>query len=217
MDFGQLTKAIEQTHSALVVQATKSVNICLTLKNWLIGYRIQEYELNGSDRAVYGQNVIEHLAKELTKQKIPHCSRSRLWDYRHFYKTYPEILQALPGEFKHYINHIFKDDEILQSVTGELMQPEEIQVPRLPITTLFRALSYTHFVELIKIEDSLKRSFYEIETVRGNWSSRELKRQIGSLYYERSGLSKNKNELAKFAHEDAHQLTPKDIIRDPYV
>lgn len=102
-------------------------------------------------------------------------------------------------------------------MTGELTQPEEMQIPRLPIARLLRALSYTHFVELIKLEDPLKRSFYEIETVRGNWSSRELKRQIGSLYYERSGLSKNKNKLAKFAHEDSHQLTPKDIIRDPYV
>lgn len=69
--------------------------------------KLVEYELNGSDRAVYGQNVIEHLAKELTKQKIPHCSASRLWDYRNFYKTYPEILQSLPGEFKYYINHIY--------------------------------------------------------------------------------------------------------------
>jgi len=45
---------------------------------------------------------------------------------------------------------------------------------------------------LIGIEDDIKRAFYEMECIRGNWSVRELKRQINSLYYERSGLSTNK-------------------------
>lgn len=216
MDFNQLTAIIKQTQDVLLSQATKSVNICLTLKNWIIGYRIQEYELKGSDRALYGQNVIELLAKELTIQKISNCSASRLWGYRQFYNTYPEFLFALPVEFKYFLNQLVTENEILQAPPGEFRQTIE-QIPRLPIATLFKTLSYTHFVELIKIEDSLKRSFYEMEAVRGNWSSRELKRQVGSLYYERSGLSKNKSQLSNLANKDSHQLTPKDVIRDPYV
>ena len=53
---------------------------------------------------------------------------------------------------------------------------------------LVESLSFTHLAELINIDDDMKRAFYEIECMRGNWSVRELKRQIASLYYERSGL-----------------------------
>ncbi len=50
-------------------------------------------------------------------------------------------------------------------------------------------LSFTHIAELLAIDDPLKRAFYETECNRGDWAVRELKRQIASLYFERSGLS----------------------------
>lgn len=78
-------------------------------------------------------------------------------------------------------------------------------------------MSFTHLAELIKNEDSLRRVFYEIECIRGNWSVRELKRQIVSLYYERSGLSKNKKKLADLVRQGAETAEPKFAIRDPYV
>ena len=59
----------------------------------------------------------------------------------------------------------------------------------LPPSRLLQTLSISHFVELLKIDDDLKRAFYEIECVQGTWSVRELQRQIESLYFERSGLS----------------------------
>ena len=61
---------------------------------------------------------------------------------------------------------------------------------------LVERLSFTHLVELIAIDDPLKRAFYEIECIRGNWSVRQLKRQIATLYFERLGLSKDKEKLA---------------------
>jgi len=66
----------------------------------------------------------------------------------------------------------------------------ESATPKLevPGKKLIEKLSFTHLAELIKIEDNLKRTFYEIECIKGCWSVRELKRQISSLYYERSGL-----------------------------
>ncbi|GBE53739.1 hypothetical protein BMS3Bbin14_02241 [bacterium BMS3Bbin14] len=67
------------------------------------------------------------------------------------------------------------------------------------------------------IEDDTKRLFYEFECIRGNWSVRELKRQIGSLYYERSGLSKDKKKLAELAQSKAEAAEPKLEIRDPYI
>ena len=70
---------------------------------------------------------------------------------------------------------------------------------------LISRLSFTHLVELIALEDATKRAFYEVECIRGNWSVRELKRQIGSLYYERSGLSRNKQKLSDLAQQSAEK------------
>lgn len=217
MDFIQLTKVIETTHNSLLMQAAKSINLCLTLKNWLIGWRITEYEQNGRDRAEYGANLIPKLSVALQVHKIPHCSPRRLYEYRLFYQSYPSILRSLPAEFKAYLNQIVTEDEILRSLPAEFAEAGVKNIPRLSSEFLLSRLSFTHFVELIRIDDILKRSFYEVESVRGNWSARELKRQISSLYYERSGLSKNKDKLATLVHEDAQKLTPKDIIRDPYI
>lgn len=61
-------------------------------------------------------------------------------------------------------------------------------------------LSYSHIEILIEIDDPLKRAFYEVECIRGNWSVRALKRQVATLYFERSGLSTNKEKLATLAH-----------------
>ena len=82
---------------------------------------------------------------------------------------------------------------------------------------LVTSLSFTHFVDLLAIEDASKRSFYEVECIRSNWSVRELKRQIGSLYYERSNLSLNKQRVAELAQQGSEVNTPKVAIRDPYV
>jgi predicted nuclease of restriction endonuclease-like (RecB) superfamily len=81
---------------------------------------------------------------------------------------------------------------------------------------LIRSLSFSHLVELVKIEDHLKRAFYEIECAKGVWSVRELKRQIESLYFERSGLSKNKEKLSAMVQQQAVQLQAKDIINTPF-
>ncbi|HNG89725.1 MAG TPA: PDDEXK nuclease domain-containing protein, partial [Saprospiraceae bacterium] len=63
----------------------------------------------------------------------------------------------------------------------------------------------------------LARAFYEIESIRGNWSVRELKRQIGSLLYERTGMTEHKDELLRRAHQKADQMKPADFLRSPYL
>ncbi len=82
---------------------------------------------------------------------------------------------------------------------------------------LVQRFSFSHFAELIQIDEPLKRAFYEVECYRGNWSVRELRRQIASLYFERTGLSKNKKKLSELAQAKAQPQTAKDILRDPYV
>jgi len=88
---------------------------------------------------------------------------------------------------------------------------------QVPPDLLIKSLSFSHFAELITIEDFFKRTFYEIECIRGNWSVRELKRQVSSLYYERSGLSKNKEKLAELVRSGVEPAEPELAIRDPYI
>ena len=86
--------------------------------------------------------------------------------------------------------------------------------------TLSVKLSWSHYCELLAISDSDKRSFYEKEAVRSNWSVRELKRQIESSLFERLLLSRNdsdKNELLSLALKGNEIVEPADIIHDPYV
>ena len=82
---------------------------------------------------------------------------------------------------------------------------------------LISRLSFTHIIELIWEKDPMKRIFYEVEAIKGNWSVRQLKRQMGSLLYERTGLSTNKKGLIQDINEKADPSTPEGIMRDPYV
>jgi predicted nuclease of restriction endonuclease-like (RecB) superfamily len=115
--------------------------------------------------------------------------------------------------------------KIFRSLAGKSMSAEETGTIVRSATgispasggLLVERLSYTHLELLTGIEDPLKRAFYEIECVKGNWSVRELKRQIGSLYFERSGLSRDKAKLSEMANAAAVQSEPKHVIRDPYV
>lgn len=76
-------------------------------------------------------------------------------------------------------------------------------------------MSYTHLEQLVAIDDPLKRTFYEVECIRGQWSVRELKRQIASLYFERSALSKDKAALARHVQSLAEPDTPALVVREP--
>ena len=79
--------------------------------------------------------------------------------------------------------------------------------------------SWTHFVEFIRLDDPWKRAFYENECLKGNWSVRQLQRQIESLLYERTGLSTDKQAVIQAGREQAHDAPQAiaDLIRDPYV
>lgn len=83
--------------------------------------------------------------------------------------------------------------------------------------TVSSKLSWSHYLELLKINGEAKRSFYINECINSSWSVRELQRQIGSLLFERLALSKNKDKILELA-EKGHELkTSKDLVKDPFV
>ncbi len=227
MNFEALVETIKEIHRRTHYAAAKAVNVALTCRNWLIGAYIHEYELRGQDRAEYGERLMERLADALRGHGVPVCERPRLYAYLTFYRAYPQIAEVIPREWittgveteSFLAQEIFrslteKSSEagaaavIVQSATGITPTPGQMLVER---------LSYTHLELLAVITDPLKRAFYEIECIKGCWSVRELKRQIGSLYFERSGLSRDKEALSHLANADAEAQTPALAVRDPYV
>jgi predicted nuclease of restriction endonuclease-like (RecB) superfamily len=208
MDFDSLVRAIADVHERLLTQATKAVNVCLTLRNWLIGCYIREYELKGSDRATYREHLFDALAERLTARAVSNCNRRQLYRYRDFYRTYPGIV----GTASPQLRDLLPAGKRAGAKVGPLA-PQSGYTPQ----ELVDRLSYSHFEEVMAIGDPLKRAFYEAECIRGHWSVRELRRQIASLYFERCGLSRNKPKLAALVRRNAEVALPAHVIRDPYV
>jgi len=210
LTFASLADAIRHVDAELASQAARAVNVSLTLRNWLIGHYIGEYELRGADRANYGDKLLSSLAKELGARRISNCNRRQLYRYLRFYRRYPGIVGTLSPQ----LSHLLPPAE---------SRPRTEKVPTaspqsgVPLEELVHRLSFSHLELLVGIDDDTQRAFYEIECIRGGWSVRELKRQIGSLYYERSGLSRDKNKLSELANRAAKTTEPRLEIRDPYV
>jgi len=217
-DFDALVTSIVHIHQQTQDFSAKAVNVALTLRNWLIGYRIVEFEQQGKDRAAYGESLMDTLALRLASNGLTRVTPRELRRYRQLYQIYPHIWESLApksqaqqsfGPLLHLLPPSPKP--IRESVTPESPTGE----PATP--QLIHRLSFTHLAELIQLGDDTQRRFYEAECMRGNWSVRELRRQIASLYYQRSGLSKDKAQLSALAHAAADTLQPAQIIRDPYV
>jgi len=212
MQFQNLISSIDETHQTLQQSAVKAVNSHITLRNWLIGYYIVEFEQKGEDRAKYGAKLLKELANSL---KIKGLSAPELSRCRQFFNTYYlfiDFLNFLPAYDK--IKNKITSNKILGSVTQELeleilgsatqesenpicgsvtpkLEKTEIEEDESYYTKIFTQISYTHFVELIKIKEPTKRKFYELSVIKNTLSVRELERQIATLTYERVGLSSN--------------------------
>ncbi|MBI1849044.1 MAG: DUF1016 family protein [Planctomycetes bacterium] len=201
--------AIRREHDHCLVQAGKAVNITVTLRNWAIGFYVREYEQRGSDRAAYGERLLPRLAESLRRSGLERVDARELRRFRQLYLTYSGIREALTPEFR----------RLLPAARPAVGRKGESVTPKFSVNpqTLVSRLSFTHLAELIAIDEPLERAFYEVECMRGNWSVRELKRQIGALYFERSGLSKDPKRLGAMVQASVESAEPKLAIRDPYV
>ena len=211
MEYKKLSLQIQETHNILYQKAVKAVNSHITFRNWLIGFYIVEFEQNGSDRANYGTKLLQQLAKDITIKGLTAPELSRC---RQFYHCYPQILGSATQEFKNLL-----PASIVGSATQLFEYNNNLNQLKLPdnfYTEVFSKISFTHFVELIKIKDNLKRTFYEMMILKNTLSVRELEKQIATLAYERVGLSKS----AETAIENLQsKLTPAkadDAIKSIY-
>jgi predicted nuclease of restriction endonuclease-like (RecB) superfamily len=220
-NFEELINNISHVHEILQSCAAKSVNQFLSLRNWLFGYYIVEYEQNGEDRAKYGETLIVNIAQKV--KHIKGLTGNQLYVCRNFYLVYPQFLRTV---FVILQSYGMEGDEILRTLSVKSSLEKNTVMIEKPATKdndmqllpelLLSRLSFSHFIEIIRIDDELQRFFYEVETIKNNWSVRELKRAIGTSLAFRTVMSVNKEAvIAKI--KNLKPATNAEVIRNPYI
>lgn len=207
-----LSDLVDLLESARQASA-RVVNTIMTATYWEIGRRIVEFEQGGRKKADYGQQLVDRLASDLTKRFGRGFGRSNLFQMRAFYLTYPQTIEMSSAQLKQ-----MKGKQKIQTVSGKSPAMPFVELDlgtlagRLP-------LSWSHYVALLAVKNPHARAFYEAEALRGGWSVRQLNRQINTMFYERTALSRNKAAMltkgAKAKPEDI--VTPEEEIKDPLV
>ncbi len=205
---------VEVVHAARV-SAARSVNALMTASYWEVGRRIVEAEQKGKRRAEYGEQLIARLSIDLTAKFGRGFSRQNLQQMRQFYQTWP-ICQTLSGKLAKAAK-LPKTEQrtAANSIATVGMRPNS----RLHELAELFLLPWSAYVRLLSVQDEYARAFYETEALRGGWSVRQLDRQVGSQFYERTALSKNKTAmLTKGAIAKPEDIvTADEAIKDPYV
>ena len=185
--------------------AARNVNSIMTAAYWEIGRRIVTLEQGGEHRAEYGEQLIEQLAGDLTRQFGRGFGRANLRQMRAFYRAWPEpqIRQTLSGEFAsaNDLNAIGNTSSTISVLATSFTLP------------------WSAYVRLLSVKRPEARTFYETEALRLGWSVRQLDRQIGSQFYERIALSQNKAAMLEKAEtsQPGDTVTPEEAIKDPFV
>lgn len=214
--FEELTTIIQTTHDAAQTSAIKAINRMQTMRNWLIGYYIVEFEQHGKDRAEYGAQLLKRLEKRVNRKGL---TVTLFQLARNFYLLYPQMLSLLVGRNYATVSHtsaaeqetienkidIF-ENPICATVSHKFITPAEKVISR---------LSFSHLRELISIDDPLARYFYEQECIKCTWSVRELRRQISTNLYVRAGISSNPEKMLSMPSMQGHDSNELQI-RQPF-
>ena len=196
--------------------SARTVNAVMTATYWEIGRRIVEFEQKGKERAKYGKELLKKLSADLTLRFRKGFSRQNLQRFRQFYLTWPidTICSTSSGK---------SVEGKCPTVSGISFSSQKHQFPstifNIPDIARRFPLPWSAYVSLLSIKDENAREFYEREAIRGGWVVRQLNRQINSMFYERTVLSRNKVKMLKKGEiakkEDG--MSSEEEIKDPYV
>lgn len=219
MNFEQLVTIITDTHQQLQQSAVKAVNQCQTVRNWLIGFYIVEFEQNGEDRAQYGEQLLKKLEQRINQNGL----NDTLFKWsRKFYLVYPSfasLINKLATSISATMSHQSRNNDLMQisaTVSHLLQNSDYKQENSISPEKLISSISFSHFIELMKIDNPVKRMYYEMLTIQTGLSVRELRRQIGALSYERVGLSGDMEYALTAIRQKIHPQTATDVIKDDY-
>ena len=196
--FDHLSELVLQLHDSAYSATVKAINRFATIRNYVIGFYIVEYEQHGNDRAKYGDRLLKRLAEHVNRRGI---NETLLTNSRKFYLTYPQI--------KDYLTAISPTASEKSAEKSPTLSDKFIT----PATELVSMLSFSHIVELLTVDEPLARFFYETECIRCCWSVKELRRQISTNLYFRAGVSKNPQLLINRTEKNN---LPALTIRDPF-
>jgi len=195
-----LNKAVELLHSARQ-QVIRNVNQTMVFTYYEIGRMIVEEEQQGKDRAEYGKGLLKELSKTLKKEFGKGFSLRNVEQMRRFYIVYSktQTLSALSLTNKTQTLPAKSNPELQQTLSAKFK------------------LSWSHYLKLMLIDEENERNFYEIESIKNNWSIRELQRQYDSALYTRLVLSRDKKKVKELSDKGLIIEKPKDAIKDPYI
>jgi len=200
-------------------KVVREINKAQVLAYWEIGKEIVEFEQKGKARGEYGEHLIERLSKDMTPRFGRGVSPTNLKMMRLFYQAFP-IRQTLSDESvqgQKFQTPSEKSEIVSRKSSIQQTASGKFQISRTLSDEFEPMLSWSHYCELLKVDEPLARSFYELEAVQNNWSVRELKRQINSMLFERLALSKDTKAVIKMAKRGQIIEKPEDAIKDPYI
>lgn len=218
-NYNNLLDRIAEVLAKARTKVVKEINMAQVLAYWEIGREIVEFEQKGKARGGYGEQLIERLSTDMTQKFGRGFSHTNLKMMRLFYQNFP-IRQTLSDEsIKEQKPESMSGKSAIQQTLSVKSQKQQI----LPTVSTVQGgqfepmLSWSHYCELLKVEEPLARSFYEQEAIQNNWSVRELKRQINSMLFERLTLSRDTQGVMKMAKKGQIIEKPEDAIKDPYI
>lgn len=215
--FNDLASIIQSTHDAAQSSAVRAINRMQTMRNWLIGYYIVEFEQHGKDRADYGTQLLKKLEERVNRKGL---NVTLFQTSRNFYNLYPqmvglfvpnEIYSTLSNKSGSRIPLMDKSTDaqtntICATASHKFQTPPEMIVSR---------LSFSHIREIMSVDDPLARYFYEQECIKCTWSVRELRRQISTNLYFRAGISGNPEKMLSQSSVQGHDSAALQI-RQPF-
>lgn len=215
--FSDLASIIQSTHDVAQSSAIRAINRMQTMRNWLIGYYIVEFEQHGKDRAEYGTQLLKKLEEQVNRKGL---NVTLFQTSRNFYYLYPqmgglfvpnEIYSTLSNKSESRIPLMDKSTDaqtntICATVSHKFQTPPEMIVSR---------LSFSHIREIMSVDDPLARYFYEQECIKCTWSVRELRRQISTNLYFRAGISGNPEKMLSQSSVQGHDSAALQI-RQPF-
>lgn len=218
--FDELTKIIRDTHDAAQTTAVKAINRMQTMRNWLYGYYIIEFEQHGKDRAEYGTQLLKRLEERVNRKGL---TETLFKNSRKFYRLYPQMVENIIGVISPTVS-----DKLLESKDAsglcDTQMTENEHVEKSPTVSdgfrttgqmIISRLSFSHIVEIMTVDDPLARFFYEQECIKCTWSVRELRRQISTNLYVRTGISSNPEKMLSLPSLQGHDNNELQI-RQPF-
>ena len=206
-DYGGLLADVVSLLESARRTSVRAVNAVMTATYWEIGRRIVEVEQRGDQRADYGDELVKRLAADLTSRFGRGFSDRSLYKMRLFYLSYANISPTLSAKSNLEISPTLSAElrDRISPASNSLIHSVAIHFP----------LPWSHYVKLLAVDDPNARLFYEKEALRGGWSVRQMDRQISTLFYQRTLLSKNKAAmLRKGSEPQADDLvTPDEEIK----